>query len=103
MQGRLFTMKVFFDEECLLRDPPYEIPSAEIRIRSCYEAPNPLRQICQALEDDVIFQIEGADRSIDAKEHALQVHSEDYVEYLETAFRLWVEDGGDPKVSTGGS
>jgi len=89
-------MKVFFDGECLLHDPPYEILSG--KLQSYYEVPKRLLQIRQALEENSIFQIENADRSIDAKEHALQVHSDDYVEYLETAFRLWVEDGGDPKV-----
>jgi len=89
-------MKVFFDEECLLHDPPYEILSG--KLHPYYETPKRLLQIRQALEENGIFQIEGADRSIDARKHALRVHSEDYVEYLETAFRLWVEEGADPKV-----
>ena len=93
------TMKVFFDEECLLHDPPYEILSG--KLQHYYEVPKRLLQIRQALEENAIFQIKNADRSIDAKKHVLQVHSEDYVEYLETAFRLWVEGGGDPKVQTG--
>ena len=90
-------MKVFSDEECLLHDPPYEILSG--KLQPYYEAPIRLLQIRQALEDDHgIFRMENADRSIDAKKHALQVHSEGYVEYLETAFQLWVEDGGDSEV-----
>ena len=91
-------MKVFFDEECLLHDPPHEILSG--KPHPYYEAPKRLLQIRQALEENEVFQIEDADRSIDARKHALQVHSEDYVEYLETAFRLWVEGGADPKVWT---
>ena len=92
-------MKVFFDEGCLVHDPPYEFQSG--RPKPYYEAPQRLLQIRQALEENPIFQIEGADRSIDAKKHALQVHSEDYLDYLETAFQLWVEAGGDPKVRAG--
>jgi len=92
-------MKVFFDEECLLHDPPYEIISG--KLHPYYETPKRLLRIRQALEENDVFQIEDADRSIDTKKHALQVHSEDYVEYLETAFQLWVEDGADPKVQTG--
>ena len=92
-------MKVFFDEECLLHDPSYEIISG--KLQPYYESPERLLQIRRALEGNPIFQIENADRSIDVRKHALQVHSEDYLEYLETAFQLWVEDGGDPKVQTG--
>jgi acetoin utilization deacetylase AcuC-like enzyme len=89
-------MKVFFRRRMFTarsttRDSIWEITTY-------YEAPKRLLQIRQALEENGIFQIENADRSIDAKKHALQVHSEDYIEYLETAFRLWVEGGGDPKV-----
>lgn len=92
-------MKVFFDKECLLHNPPHEFLSG--KLQHYYEAPRRLLEIRQALEENAIFHIENADRSIDAKKHALQVHSEDYVEYLETAFQLWVEGGGDPKVHMG--
>jgi acetoin utilization deacetylase AcuC-like enzyme len=92
-------MRVFFDEECLLHHPPHEILSG--KLQTYYEAPKRLLQIRQALEGCDIFQIENADRSIDITKHALQVHSQDYLEYLESAFRLWVEEGGDPKVETG--
>lgn len=93
-------MKVFFDEECLLHNPPHEILSG--KLQHYLEVPKRLLEIRQALEGNTIFQIENADRSIDVKKHALQVHSEDYIEYLETAFRLWVEDGGDPEVLQNG-
>lgn len=93
-------MKVFFDEECLLHDPPHEIICG--KLEPYYESPKRLLQIRQALEKNEIFQVENADRSIDTKEHALHVHSADYLEYLESAFRLWVEDGGDPKVPSTG-
>lgn len=89
-------MRVFFDEECLLHHPPYEFLSG--KVQTYYETPERLLQIRQALEGHDIFKIEYSDRSIDVQKHALQVHSEDYIEYLECAFRLWVEGGGDPKV-----
>ena len=89
-------MKVFLDKECLLHNPPHEIISGKLQYY--HEAPKRLLEIRKALEGNAIFQIENADRSIDAKKHALQVHSEDYIEYLETAFQLWVEGEGDPKV-----
>lgn len=92
-------MKVFFDEECLLHHPPCEILSG--KLQTYYESPDRLLRIRQALEEKDIFQIEYADRSIDIQKHALQVHSEDYLEHLESAFKLWVEEGGDPKVNTG--
>ena len=92
-------MKVFFDEECLLHHPPYEILSG--KLHDYYETPKRILQIRQALEGSDVFHIEHADRSIDVQKHALQVHSEDYMEHLEFAFRLWVEGGGDPKVGIG--
>ena len=92
-------MKVFFDEECLLHHPPYEILSG--KLHDYIEAPKRILQIRQALEGGDIFRIEHADRSIDVQKHALQAHSEDYIHHLESAFRLWVEGGGDPKVAAG--
>ena len=92
-------MKVFFDEECLLHHPPYEILSG--KLETYYESPERILRIRQALEGRDTFQIENADRSIDIQKHALRVHSEDYLKYLESAFGLWVEEGGDPKVGTG--
>lgn len=91
-------MKVFFDEECLLHNPPYEILSG--KIVTYYESPSRLLEIRRALEENDIFQIENADRSIDVQGHALKAHSANYIEYLESAFKLWVEGGGDPKVQT---
>lgn len=92
-------MKVFFDEECLLHNPPYEFTSS--KLVTYYETPKRLSLIRQALEEDPGFQIENADHSIDVRKHALRVHSEDYIEYLESAFGLWAKDGGDPEVHTG--
>ena len=91
-------MKVFFDEKCLLHDPPYEIISG--KLQRYYERPKRVLEIRKALEEHGAFKIENADPSIDVKTHALRVHSEDYIEYLETAFQLWTEEGGDPKVQT---
>lgn len=92
-------MRIFFDQECLLHQPPYEILSG--KLRTYYDSPQRLLQIFQALEGHDIFQIETTDRSIDVRKHALEVHSEDYFEHLESAFRIWTEGGGDPKVQTG--
>lgn len=91
-------MKVFFDEECLLHNPPYEFLSGKLVPH--HEAPKRLSLIRQALEEDPGFQIENADRSIDVRKHALLVHSEDYIEYLESAFELWAKGRGDPEVRT---
>jgi acetoin utilization deacetylase AcuC-like enzyme len=92
-------MRVFFDKECLLHHPPYEILSG--KLQAYLEVPDRILQIRQALEESDIFQIENADRSINVRKYALQAHSEDYIEHLESAFRLWVEKGRDPKVETG--
>ena len=91
-------MEVFFDEECLLYNPPYEILSG--KLQSYYETPKRLSQIRETLEGEATFQIRNPDRSIDVRKRALQVHSEDYIQYLESAFQLWVDGGGDPKVRT---
>lgn len=89
-------MKVFLDDECLLHHPPHEILSGELQVY--YETPQRLLRIRKAVEGNAAFQIESADSLIDVREFALRVHSEDYIEYLESAFRLWVEEGGDPQV-----
>ena len=80
-------MKVF-DEECLLRGLPYEILSG--KSQPYRETPKCFLRILEALGENAIFQIENADSSFNQK-HALQVHSEDYVEYLGTVFRSWAE------------
>lgn len=52
------------------------------------------------LEEDGSFEIVSAqdDWPPNIKDHILAVHSEDYLEYLETIYGEWVAAGGD-KVS----
>ncbi|KAI1786800.1 hypothetical protein LXA43DRAFT_897299 [Ganoderma leucocontextum] len=88
-------MKVFWDSKSLLHDPPHEILSG--RLVPYLESPDRLRKIKAALGQDDSFEIVPAedDWPLDIKAYILAVHSEDYVEYLETIYDEWVAIGGD--------
>ncbi|KAI0066592.1 Arginase/deacetylase [Artomyces pyxidatus] len=86
-------MKVVYDADCLLHDPPYEILSGQLV--PYYESPQRLVTIKQRLESSDLFELVGSERDIDVLKFIAMVHSSDYVEYLMTAYQRWVEDGGD--------
>lgn len=91
-------MKVFFDTDCLLHNPPHEFLSG--KQVPYHEAPARILQIKEALErDPLLFQLAQTDLDIDVKKHALDVHTPDYLEYLEHAYAEWIKDGND-KVRT---
>lgn len=87
-------MKVFFDTDCLLHNPPHEFLSG--KQVSYYEAPIRILQIKEALETSpLLFQFAQTDLDIDVKKYALDVHTSDYLAYLEHAYTEWIRDGND--------
>jgi acetoin utilization deacetylase AcuC-like enzyme len=93
-------MKVFFDCDCLLHDPPHEFLSG--RPVPYYEAPRRILLIKEALEKHpALFRVVATDLNIDVKTHILKVHSAEYLAYLEKAYAEWVKDGGDKVRTTG--
>ena len=87
-------MKVFWEADCLLHNPPHEILSG--RLVPYLESPDRMRRIKGALEQDDRFELVPADRDWpDIKSHILAVHSAEYVDYLETIYEEWTAIGGD--------
>ena len=90
-------MKVFWDPNCLLHDPPYEILSGD-KV-PYFESPLRLQVIKKELEEHPsLFQVELADSSsgiIDILGHIEMVHGHGYLSYLKNAYDEWVRDGGN--------
>lgn len=90
-------MKVFWDSNCLLHDPPYEILSG-IKV-PYFESPARWQVIKKELEEHPsLFQLESTDLSsggIDIIGHVEMVHGRGYLEYLRNAYDEWVRDGGN--------
>ena len=91
-------MKVFWHRQSLLHDPPHQVLLG--RLAPYPESPDRLQSIKAVLEEDGSFENVSAqdDWPPNIKDHILAVHSEDYLEYLETIYGEWVAAGGD-KVS----
>lgn len=89
-------MKVFWDPNCLLHDPPYEILSGN-KV-PYFESPARLQVIKKELEEHPsMFQLEVTDSSsgsIDIIGHIEMVHDSGYLSYLRNAYDEWVQDGG---------
>ncbi|TFY58881.1 hypothetical protein EVG20_g7989 [Dentipellis fragilis] len=86
-------MKVFYDEDSLLHNPPYEILDGHLV--HYYESPSRPQTIKHELENAPSFTILPTNKALDVLKHARQVHTGDYLQYLETAYAAWVADGGD--------
>ena len=90
-------MKVFWDPNCLLHDPPHEILSGD-KV-PYFENPLRLQVIKKELEEHPsLFQVELADSSpgrIDVLGHIEMVHGRGYISYLRNAYDEWVRDGGN--------
>jgi len=85
-------MNVFYSKECLLHDPPFEILSGE-KV-PYFEKPKRLTIIEGELRSNNFVISEDLDWDINLKEHILNVHSAEYLNYLETAYESWVREGG---------
>lgn len=87
-------MKVFWHADCLVHDPPHEILSG--RLVPYLESPGRVQRIKSSLEEHDAFQVVAAeDEWPDVKTHILAVHSEEYVDYLETIYDQWTAISGD--------
>jgi hypothetical protein len=87
-------MKVFWDPDCLLHNPPYEILSGD---KIPYvESPARLQLIKKALEEyPSLFSFESASSSSqDVARCCEMVHSCEYLNYLSRAYDNWVRTGG---------
>ena len=87
-------MKVFWDPDCLLHNPPYEILSGD---KIPYiESPARLQLIKKALEEypsSFIFE-SASSSSQDVTRCCEMVHSREYLNYLSHAYDNWVRAGG---------
>jgi hypothetical protein len=93
-------MKVFWDPNCLLHDPPYEIVAGD-KV-PYFESPTRLQVIKKELEQyPSSFTIELASSSsesslnlpMDISHYVQMVHSEEYLRYLRNAYDNWVRSG----------
>jgi hypothetical protein len=88
-------MKVFWDPDCLLHNPPYEILSGD---KIPYiESPARLQLIKKALEEHPsLFSFESASScSQDSVTRCCEmVHGREYLNYLSHAYDNWVRTGG---------
>ncbi|KAF8499251.1 Arginase/deacetylase [Russula emetica] len=87
-------MKVFWDPDCLLHHPPYEILSGD---KIPYiESPARLQLIKKALEEyPSLFSFESASSSSqDVTRCVEMVHSREYLNYLSHSYDNWVRTGG---------
>ena len=92
-------MKVFWDPDCLLHNPPYEIISGD---KIPYiESPARLQLIKKALEEcPSLFSFESANSSsLDVTRCVEMVHSREYLNYLSHAYDNWVRTGGSAVIT----
>ncbi|EJD03548.1 Arginase/deacetylase [Fomitiporia mediterranea MF3/22] len=88
-------MKVFYDSDCLLHNPPYEILDG--KQTPYHESPSRINIIRNVLaREPEKFQISDTlNDDLDLKKWTSTVHQPEYLDYLETAYDTWVSDGGD--------
>jgi len=95
-------MKVFWDSDCLLHNPPYEILSGDKL--PYFESPARLQLIKKELEQyPFLFTFESASSSPESSQNLRQdipryiqmVHSQGYLRYLSNAYDNWVRSGGN--------
>ena len=86
-------MKVVYHPDCLLHDPPYEILSG--RLVPYFESPARVERILKELRQHDGYDISDTLETLDTEQHILAVHSQDYLDYLKTAYDEWILDGGD--------
>jgi len=90
-------MKVFWDPDCLLHNPPYEILSGDKL--PYFESPARLQLIKKELEGNPsLFSLKSASSSqnpgLDITRYIEMVHSREYLDYLRNAYDNWVQSGG---------
>ncbi|EIW63806.1 Arginase/deacetylase [Trametes versicolor FP-101664 SS1] len=88
-------MKVFYDLDCLLHDPPHEILSG--RLVPYLESPDRVRRIKDALTKSGSFELHLPEQNWphDILHYVRMVHSEDYVNHIKNIYDEWVAEGGD--------
>lgn len=97
-----FKMKVFWNLDCLLHNPPYEILSGDKL--PYFESPLRLQLIQKELEEHPsLFTFESVSSSeseasqnprLDISRYVQMVHSPGYLRYLDNAYGNWVRSGG---------
>lgn len=92
---RTSAMKVFYDLDCLLHDPPHEILSG--KLVPYLESPDRVRRIKDALTKSGSFELHLPEQSWphDILHYVRMVHSEDYVNHIKNIYDEWVAEGGD--------
>ena len=100
-------MKVFWNLDCLLHNPPYEILSGN-KV-PYFESPLRLQLIKKELEEHPsLFTLESTSSSesepsrnptLDISRYVQMVHSPGYLRYLSNAYDNWVRSGGSSVLS----
>jgi acetoin utilization deacetylase AcuC-like enzyme len=96
-------MKLFYSADCALHNPEFEILSG--RPVTYLESPDRMSRIISHLKRDdrtknwqwVDIDSDDANssgRPIDASLAISKVHDSEYIQYLQHAYELWVQDGG---------
>ncbi len=88
-------MKVYYDLDCLLHNPPHEILSG--RLVPYLESPDRVRRIKDALTKSGSFELHlpEQDWPHDVLHYVRMVHSEYYVNHIKNIYDEWVAEGGD--------
>ncbi|CAE6404340.1 unnamed protein product [Rhizoctonia solani] len=88
-------MKLFYSNQCTLHSPGFEILSGNAV--PYLESPSRMSAIMSHLSRGWIWEdvdTNGSTGDEDLLEMIKQVHQPDYVEYLQNAYEIWVQDGG---------
>ncbi|KAI0327689.1 Arginase/deacetylase [Cubamyces sp. BRFM 1775] len=88
-------MRVFYDPECLRHNPQHEILSG--RLVPYFESPSRLESIKNTLLGigSFVFLPTEQEWPHGILSYIIAVHTEDYVDHLNTIYNDWVADGGD--------
>ncbi|KAI8136538.1 hypothetical protein BJV82DRAFT_527311 [Fennellomyces sp. T-0311] len=91
-------MNVVYSEDCLLHNPPFEATRGEIK--SYLECPARLKSIKNFIDSQPNqFTVVGPnDYSLTP---ILNVHEDDYIEFLHSIYNTWVAEGMPPEVAIG--
>lgn len=88
-------MKVYYDLDCLLHNPPHEILFG--KLVPYLECPDRVRRIKDALTKNGSFELHPSEQDWphEILHHVRMVHSEDYVNHIKNIYHEWAAEAGD--------
>ncbi|KAI7852923.1 hypothetical protein BDC45DRAFT_558219 [Circinella umbellata] len=91
-------MDVIYNEDCLLHDPPFEATRGQVK--PYLECPARLESIKKFIDSQPqqFNVVRPQDYSVTP---ILRVHEQDYVEFLQTIYKEWVDSGMPPEIAIG--